>query len=220
MDENKGQIAFQQPDQGKPSSGEGDAVTEQYVTRQQAQELAQQAAEEAYRKAQALIDKGASRLTKQVQERLASLENSWKLQADMGAPVAPETQERLRQRVIQDAFTAQEQAGAVGSGSQAQAPGLEGMDPITAEAYQMMQQAGVMIEQGDPEAAQIDQSSPFKFLRSVEAAIAAKKARTEQRAQVEPQGRIPGMTASTNAAGANYAGQRGFDLLNQYFKSK
>ncbi len=50
-------------------------------------------------------------------------------------------------------------------------------DPITAEAWRLMQAAGIIINDDDPEAEKLDQSSGYAFLRSIEAAIETKRQR-------------------------------------------
>jgi hypothetical protein len=60
--------------------------------------------------------------------------------------------------------------------------GVEGeLDPIVVDALRLMDEAGVQIEDTDPELSLIDQEtdSPYKFLKSVEAAIAKKKERLQ-----------------------------------------
>jgi hypothetical protein len=55
------------------------------------------------------------------------------------------------------------------------------LDPIVVDALRLMDEAGVQIEDTDPELSLIDQEtdSPYKFLKSVEAAIAKKKERLQ-----------------------------------------
>jgi hypothetical protein len=58
--------------------------------------------------------------------------------------------------------------------------GQEGNDPteaITQDALNMMREAGVFVDEFDPEAKTIDFSSPYKFLQSMEKAIQSKQAR-------------------------------------------
>lgn len=59
---------------------------------------------------------------------------------------------------------------------------LETADPVVASAVNLMKEAGVNIEDDDPELAIVDQKTedPYKFLKSVETAIAAKKGRLQK----------------------------------------
>jgi hypothetical protein len=66
---------------------------------------------------------------------------------------------------------------------------LEGDDhteAITQEALSMMREAGVFVGEFDPEAKNVDFSSPYKFLKSMEAAITAKQSRVGSQARTQP----------------------------------
>jgi hypothetical protein len=52
-------------------------------------------------------------------------------------------------------------------------------EAIEAEAFDMMSEAGVYIDNIDPEASSIDYSTPYKYLKSVERAIQLKIERTQ-----------------------------------------
>lgn len=146
------------------------------------------AEEKAFRRAQGLVEKTNSGVLKKVQENMAALEKSFKLQADAGFPVAPEQAERLKAQVLQQAFTEPEPAPppAPAPAAQPGAPEAADLDPVNAEALSMMRLAGVTIEDSDPEAKLIDQASPYAFLKSVDKAIEAKRTRLGTAQQSTP----------------------------------
>lgn len=152
------------------------------------------AEEKAFRRAQGLVEKTNSGVLKKVQENMAALEKSFKLQADAGFPVAPEQAERLKAQVLQQAFTEPEpapppapaQAADAGPQRAPGAPEAADLDPVNAEALSMMRLAGVTIEDSDPEAKLIDQASPYAFLKSVDKAIEAKRTRLGTAQQSTP----------------------------------
>jgi len=63
------------------------------------------------------------------------------------------------------------------------AMGRQGQDPgdqVSGQAWRRMMDAGVWLEDGDPEIKQVDRSSPEKFLETVDQAINAKKGRLRE----------------------------------------
>jgi hypothetical protein len=81
--------------------------------------------------------------------------------------------------------------------------GQEGNDPteaITQDALNMMREAGVYVGELDPEAKTIDFSSPYKFLKSMEAAITAKQSRVGSQPG-QPGGQVSQVGRSTNQPG-------------------
>lgn len=169
--------AAPQPAASQPEQPQGTATEPQYVTLEDANRIAKAAADEAFRKAQSLFDKGNGK----VRERLNQFE-----QAMAGVQLPPEQREQLRQQVINQALSdpaaPESPAPAAPPAAQPTAqPGQEPPDAITAEAWKMMQEAGVTIEDEDPEVSSIDRSSPYKFLRSIEQAIEAKRQRIQPR---------------------------------------
>lgn len=196
MGETQKPIAFQGPGQvPAPASPpaeqpQGNASQPEYITRQEAQRMAEDAAEAAFRKAQGLLDKRSDGLLKKVQTDIRNIEQAIDLQKKAGIVITPEQEDKLKQQAYMRALSESESApqpgeGATSSASPAPAGApaaqpaaqVEPLDPVSAEALNMMQVAGVSIEESDPEYQTIDQNSPYRFLKSVEAAIVAKKAR-------------------------------------------
>lgn len=179
-------IVFQPEGQtGNASAVEQGTPTEQsQLTLDQVRRLAEQIAEEksqaAFQRAQGLIDKADSRITKKVQAELKTLEQTIAMQKQLGLEVPLDKVNAMRQEIIARAYTEPEATPptAASGGAPAQVQNQEsGTDPITAAAYRIMQKAGITIEDGDPEVQMIDQSDPDLFLASVGAAVQAKKAR-------------------------------------------
>jgi hypothetical protein len=159
---------------------QGNVKVPEYITREEAQRMAQEASEAAFRKAQGLIDKGNAGTLKQVQGKLKALEDMFKLQEKVGMTVTPEQKDKMKNDVLMQAFTETPESTPIPAGNQPAQVGTQDeaeQDPVTAEAWQMMKDAGITIEDNDPETKTLDQSSPYKFLKSIDAAIAAKKAR-------------------------------------------
>jgi hypothetical protein len=65
-----------------------------------------------------------------------------------------------------------------------------------------MQAAGIIINDGDPEAEKLDQSSGYAFLRSIETAIETKRQRIASTSMQAP-GRTPTGAGATGAHQAN-----------------
>lgn len=143
----------------------------QYITRDEAQRLAEAAADAAFRKAQGLTDKTASRLEKQVQDRLAEIEKF----------VGPLTEEQKAK--MANSLTQQEAAPA--TNPQAATPvavmDQAEIDRRTSEIYQ---KHGLELEDTDPEARLVDGvKSPEAWLAALETATAQKAARLKTPAQ-------------------------------------
>jgi hypothetical protein len=170
------------PVQVQPEQG-NETQTSKFVTVEEAQRLAKEAADQALRRAQQFFDVNQNQFGKRIQERVSQLEKAWDAMAKAGLQVPDEAgKERVRQRAIQEELTAPNSSQPPSSPSaqvevKGQAENPEPQDPVTAEAWRMMQAAGVSIEATDPEAATLDQSSPYAFLKSVDAAINAKRER-------------------------------------------
>lgn len=66
---------------------------------------------------------------------------------------------------------------------------------INKAATELMEKAGIEIDKADPEAAQIDRSSPLAYLDSVRSAIDAKRERLDQEATASATATTPTMSA-------------------------
>lgn len=160
-------VTYQQQDQPAPPAQDQPAgskeVTQdaqpQYVTREEAQRLAQEAAEQAFRRAQGLNDKQAAKINGRIDELLTSYK------AVTGQEPTPEIRERARQEAEK----------------QAQQPGDPGPDDLIAQVNrridQLYENAGLKVYPGDPEEELLDKSNPDAFVQSIERALTVKKAR-------------------------------------------
>jgi hypothetical protein len=82
------------------------------------------------------------------------------------------------------------------TGQQEQPP-----DPVTAEGWRMMKEAGVEIDDADPEFSTIVNTTPYAWLKSIESAIEAKRQRLSgYQAPPPPAATVPTRTP-TNAGG-------------------
>jgi len=196
---------------GQPEGGS--AAQPQYVTLDEAQRIATDAAEEAFRRAQSLYSKGQAGFEKKVQADLRNLEKALELQKKAGVTVTPEQENHMRQQVINQAFMDGDQPtqpAAPGAQPAQAGEGAEDIDPVTADAWRLMDEAGVTIEDDDPEVALLNQGSPYVFLKSIEAAIAAKRQRLGNTPQ--PQAQPP--RTPTNAGSGGSVGKQPADLKN------
>lgn len=173
------------------------AVQPQYVTMEQAAQLAKEAADDAFRRAQSLYSKSQAGFEKKVQADLKNLEKALDLQKKAGISITPEQENTMRQQVINQAFMddGQPTQQVTSPNQPAQAGEEEGPpDPVTAAAWKIMEDAGIDdIEESDPEFSLIDENTPdaFKFLRSIEAATEAKRKRLAEQSPVQQPTRTP-----------------------------
>lgn len=181
-------ITFNGPEAGQPldktpseQPEDKKAVEPKYITQEEAQRLADTAAENAFRKAQGLVDKADSRITDRVQQGLASLKKTLEMQRATGMEISPEQEEKLRNQIVTNALT---ETGAESPENiepgQAQKLGeVSGEDPVTDTAWRMMQKAGITIEENDPEAEELKSiQDPDLFLYGIARAIELKRQRT------------------------------------------
>ncbi|HBF40445.1 MAG TPA: hypothetical protein DDW19_01290 [Anaerolineaceae bacterium] len=96
-----------------------------------------------------------------------------------------------------------------------QEDGIDKPNGTTAESYRMMAEAGVHITENDPELKNIGGKTPIEFLKSVEKAIADKKAREERSGSP---GRIPALAQGGQSGNAVPLNVPGKDVLDDYFK--
>jgi hypothetical protein len=139
------------------------------------------------RRVQGLTDKADSRIQKEVRQQIKTMEASLKA---AGITMTPEQKAALQQNVINQTLTAETQPeSSEAPPTQASAQGQQAPDPISLAGWEIMKDAGMNIDPGDPEVSLLDVTSPGKWLSSIPAAIAAKKARLTQ--QPTTPSRIP-----------------------------
>jgi hypothetical protein len=134
------------------------------------------AREEATRIAQSLVDKGESRITKQIQDRLAALEMT---RGDLG--LTDEDVERARQKIITNVMTAKPEPAPASAPAPSE---VSEVNPVYAKTLQVFEEEGVTVEEGDPEFKEImdawndPKGSETKYLKAVYRAVSAKQQRT------------------------------------------
>jgi hypothetical protein len=209
-----GQAPGQEPVNVPQGQEQAPGKQPEYITREEATRLAQQAAEEAYRKAQGLFDKGRDGILKKVQSDLQALTKSLELQKQAGFQITPDQESALRNQVIQRALSEPEApAPPQPSSNQPAQAGTQGAEDngaphneYEAAAFALFDSTGILIEQTDPEAAQLDNSSGPAWLTSVAKAIEAKRTRLasppqppQQQAAVQTTAQQPPARTPTNA---------------------
>lgn len=169
---------------GQPGSAGNEP---KYVTIEEAQRMADTAAEKAYQRAQSLVDKSTTRVSNYVSERMAQIEQSARY---TGQALSDDQKAQIRRDLAVEAMTAQETPPATSSPAQpAQAApqGAPAPDAIQNAAIKMAEAVGGF-EQNDPEMKMLNMSgSPEEFLVSVQEAVYAKRTRLAQQADRNPQ---------------------------------
>jgi len=154
-------------------------VEPKYVTIEEAQRLANEAADKAFVRAQSLVDKSSNRINEQISARIEQIETAYKM---TGQEMTPEQKATLRQNVVLQTLAEKptsadnQQAAQTAQSAQSQAP--TGIDPIAAAAIKMAEAVGGF-EEGDPEFAQVTRNDlpAHEWLAKVAEQVQAKKER-------------------------------------------
>ena len=203
-----------------PAAGESGAAEtanlDRPITLTEAQRLIQDAVNQSLRQSQSLTDKSEARIRKDIQDKLNQIDQARKTFEAAGVTITPEINEKIRRQVIDDGLLGESASETRGQPGRAnpETQGAAVNDPISQAALTMMQEAGVTVLDTDPEAGTLDYTSPRSFLRSLDQAIEAKRARTT----AQPGQTIPGAPAAgANRAPTNLGGtaQR-TGLMEQY----
>lgn len=184
MPSDQNQVPQGKPEAGQPSvpaspKAEQPSGQPQYVTLEQAQAMAKQAEEAAFRRAQGLIDTRANRIDESVRQRLEQLTSTLDLQRAAGIQITPEQQRALEAQVMAEEFKKpkQQQPGSQQQPQQPQDP--QQYDPVQMIAQKMLDDAGVEWNEQHPAAANLLQvvndptATPKRYLDAVEAYIQA-----------------------------------------------
>jgi hypothetical protein len=166
---------------GSPGAGQapvqsldeiGQPVQPEYVTRQEAEQMAEQAAENAFRRAQSLIDQRSAK----VQEQVKALKDTIALQREAGIEITDAQEKAMVDKVAQKALLDQSsqlptQPAQAGAGS------AEPDTQIDIAAGAIMDALGVEIIDSDPKEVLelLDMSSETAYLKSIPKAIAKKR---------------------------------------------
>ena len=177
------------------------SITEEVVRR-----VVGEALQDFSRTQQSQRDRMEARIKAEVEDRISLLRNS-------GVEVTDALSRSIQQNVAQKVISDSQQEGS--KPAPAPTPGMgstETPDPF-AHAFSVaddwMKEAGVTIEENDPEAKSLDFTSPAKFLRTFQAAIEAKRQRADAAVQ---------QRASANTAGVGGGGGTSPDLMAAYQK--
>ena len=191
------QVPNQTPTEPQASGNQTPGATEQpYITRADFEaEMAKvrQALDKNYQGVQARQDGFEAK----VQQNLKATDAFLKKMSDMGITIDPANQEKLRQQAWNDAISEPEKA----QQTQQPQPKDEQVDPITALAYQIMDDAGIKdFEESDPEYAMIEKASTgteAQYLAAIAQASQSKKARLANPAN--PAARVTSLTQGAPA---------------------
>ena len=181
---------IQSPGQETPDNGQPKYITQEELTR-----LLQDTENKAFQRAQSLYDKGQGR----VQAELKRVNDSIEQMRKHGVDVPPEKVKAMQDEAVRTALIeAPPEEPKIAPQSKTSADAAP--DPVTAEAWRMMKEAGVVLDESDPEMGKLDQEhGPYKFLQSVEAAIADKQRRLLSQTK-SPEARLPGITGGSPGA--------------------
>lgn len=158
----------QQPGQADTPAVVSNEPAQQYLTKEAAESLIKDLTAKQFQAIQSMQAKQGERIKKEFDQRLAALQAA-------GLQVTPEQAQVIQQQTRQQ-FEQLESANEPAAQPGQQQPDL---DPINSAAIQMMDNAGVRIEDNDPELSLIDRTTdkPGIYLASVYEAIAKKKER-------------------------------------------
>ena len=145
---------------------------------------------EFYKQQKSQLDKQESRIKKEVQSQIDSLK---KIGIDVTDDMAQSIENVKRQEIV----TESQSDGLSEEAGQQPKPDQSSNDPIVQAAMkevEVLEKAyGFELDEKDPEASMIDHTSPFKFTKSYEKAMEAKKDRLETAGQLpeNPLAQIP-----------------------------
>ena len=154
----------------------GSPVQPKYITLDEAKALADQAAEQAFRRAQGLVTKR----DQAVQESIKSLKEVLEMQRKSGIAITAEQEETLQNQAILQAFKKAPQPDQPETEFSPEAEEGE-VDPVTAIAINLETRYGVTITDQDPEARGIKaDGTPDEYIETYLQAIQAKAARLQK----------------------------------------
>ncbi len=207
MDEFNGGFLSGEQDAGQQpvediQSGVPPAEAPQFVT----VDLLEQALEKLERKIQSMSDKKGDRLRKEVEKRLAELQERY-------AAVGMQMPDEVKQRVVNDLLLSEREDIEDEGATPAFDPLVEA---VNRRALEIDKKYGVYLEEGDPEIAMINTrtTDPIEYLESREAAVKKKAERLGKAKSQTPQG-TPLVSARAPVIGQ---GEPTGDLMAQYLR--
>jgi hypothetical protein len=179
------------------------------LSRSELDALLKQTEDRAFSRAQGLYEKGRSNFEQKVQAELATLKQSIDLAKASGVTITPEQEHAMKTQAIARAYETLPQANQPGQAAQPPAvePDSGGVDPVTAQAWALMEQAGIIINEEDPEAKLLDLTGEAAFLASVQPAIQAKARRLAGIEPGAPPARTPTNIGGGGGAANDYYGK-------------
>jgi len=180
-------------------TGVGDAP--KFVTTDEAQRMADAAAEKAIRKAQSFVETSRKQTAKLVDERMTAIKDAYQM---TGQSLSPEQEKVIRNQVSVETIAAAPPSQP--SADQETFIGLEGTDLINARAASLVEAVGGILPE-DPEVnmVKVNAPDPFDYILSVKAAADAKQARlaiqlrqSSPAAGIPPAGVMPGGNPQSN----------------------
>lgn len=172
----------QKPDQASGAVSTPPVQPQGGATQEQVKDFVTKAELDEFRRSlQSSTDKSIAAVKREVANQIKQIEQAY---ASAGIEITDEAKAKIKQKAIENVLLSPDDEKQSPAPSTENAPGQarpaetqERMDPVTAEAHSYLQAAGVSIDESDPEYKLIEQTSPGKFLRSVQAAINAKRER-------------------------------------------
>lgn len=187
-----------QPTEPTPSQQEG-TVTEDQQPKYITEEALNERLEAIQRQVQSSRDSALSTFDKRIKAKIENVERDIKAWREQGVNISPEQEQQRRLNALQEAILENPDASMT-SNQQADARQAGGNEDIVREvnarAYQISQQAGIELQEGDPELLLLDQSSPEAYLSSFRNALYQKRLRSSGSAK-PPEARIPSMGQAT-----------------------
>ena len=196
--EGEGEGGSSQPSEETPLQPVEEAEKEgqpQYVT----EDALNKRLDEFERKVQSSRDSALSTFDKRIKQKIDTVEKDIKDWRDQGVKITPQQEEQRRLNAIREAMLEEPDADTssnVPDEANKSMPGEDVIKEINARAYQISQQTGIALEEGDPELMLLDQSSPDAFIGSFRNALYQKKLRTGENG-TQPETRIPSMGQQT-----------------------
>lgn len=215
----QGEESADTPDEG---GREEEQQTEKPLTRADVQRIADEiSARNATRIAQSLVAKGENRITAKIQDQIRALN----MNKDV-LGLTPQQIEQARQKIVMDAYaeepTGQEQASR--SQSQVQQQPEAGIPVNVISAVKMMQDAGMIVEEGDPEFEQYiapilnrNPNPGMEIVRATAKAMDAKENRLNAKKSKSP-ARAP--QGGGNSEGGNAPAKSSSDYWNGAYRHK
>jgi hypothetical protein len=174
-----------------------------YVTIEEAQRLADAAAEKAFTRAQSLVDKSSNRINEQISARVQQIEDAYKM---TGQEMTPEQRATLRQNVVMQTLSEKpvadpQQVSAQKQPAQADSTQTPGIDPIAAAAIKMAEAVGGFDEK-DPEYKEVSRNDlpAHEWLAKVAEQVQAKRERLASVKSRNPGSTIVGMSSGGNVS--------------------